>query len=873
MTATSEQFGAMGHAARDLLRHAWARRPRLDILVTNGLIAVGKTFASDPSASAALLRQAIDPGHMREHGYKELSWLARNIRTIAQSDPEFAAEIYGAAYGHTEDSDDATNMGGSVLLALRSNRRQDYQSTWFQLSEALPGVLDDSLEAGVRALARGLDAYVTRAHAHDAMPGEPDRASFPLDEHAANFRQDWSHSWYRGGFRSPNDGPALLSKFDAYLQRLATDDNAKAKTQRVIIALAQQPSVPAAVWASLLDAGSQSPGLYADLLYPLAVAAPIMQSSDTRHSLGVFVAGAYSHWSETARAGLESAILALDGERVERHKASLAGAIPNALIATAEMRGYIAELERAGKARPNVPPMQYTSTVRPFDTDAYLESEGVSLEEPDSAALRAVLGEVEALATPGATPDLSLPSLRRQIAVLLRLHLALSKRFAGKVPDALFEHATGKLAEAASRLAHASPSVLKAIKAPLKRILLFCAASANPHYDAKHAANFHEHLSWGGPSARTSAAQGLMDLTRAERKRDSRIMAAIRKLARDRVPEVRLQIVQNLAMLGTLDAGFAWSEVDYALRKEPTRGVVAGAITALCRLSHQDVPRAIRLAKGLIKRYGNKNAPGMAICRGHAKTFIFDIHIYQDNSEADAFAAAVTADILHNAENIRQLVARYSDTLLRGDLQNSEALDNGPRRRTLAFYDAVTRTAFSDIQQRADRLDIQNFGNWPQDDQEAVRELYGVLDEVSLRLHFAAGTHYDGSAPEENVSPERARLYWEIKPLLTRLTSAVVAPVAHHLIQGLEVFVPLDPGGAFSMIAQSVKSAEQGGYSNESMAADLIVRIVKRYIADYRAVFSDRARLDDLMDCLDVFVRAGWPQAQSLTFRLGEIWR
>lgn len=57
------------------------------------------------------------------------------------------------------------------------------------------------------------------------------------------------------------------------------------------------------------------------------------------------------------------------------------------------------------------------------------------------------------------------------------------------------------------------------------------------------------------------------------------------------------------------------------------------------------------------------------------------------------------------------------------------------------------------------------------------------------------------------------------------------------------------------------------------MAADLIVRIVERYLADYRAVFTDRARLDDLMDCLDVFARAGWPTAQALTFRLGEIWR
>jgi hypothetical protein len=106
-----------------------------------------------------------------------------------------------------------------------------------------------------------------------------------------------------------------------------------------------------------------------------------------------------------------------------------------------------------------------------------------------------------------------------------------------------------------------------------------------------------------------------------------------------------------------------------------------------------------------------------------------------------------------------------------------------------------------------------------------------------------------------------------------RLASVVVAQTAHHLIQALETFIPIDPPGVFALIAQSVKSAELGGYSGESMAADLIVRIVQRYLADYRAVFVDRARLDDLMDCLDVFVRAGWPAAQALTFKLGEIWR
>ena len=57
------------------------------------------------------------------------------------------------------------------------------------------------------------------------------------------------------------------------------------------------------------------------------------------------------------------------------------------------------------------------------------------------------------------------------------------------------------------------------------------------------------------------------------------------------------------------------------------------------------------------------------------------------------------------------------------------------------------------------------------------------------------------------------------------------------------------------------------------MASDLVVRIVERYLGDYREVFAESNRLGDLMDYSDVFVRAGWPNAQALTFRLGEIWR
>ena len=57
------------------------------------------------------------------------------------------------------------------------------------------------------------------------------------------------------------------------------------------------------------------------------------------------------------------------------------------------------------------------------------------------------------------------------------------------------------------------------------------------------------------------------------------------------------------------------------------------------------------------------------------------------------------------------------------------------------------------------------------------------------------------------------------------------------------------------------------------MANTLIVGIVQRYLAEDRDVFADPARLGDLVDSLDTFARAGWPEAPALTFRVAEIWR
>jgi hypothetical protein len=873
MTATSEQLDAMGRAARSLLLFAWSREPRIDLLVTNSLIAVTKTFATDPLASAALVRRAIEAEHLREHGYKELRWIAEKIGIIAANDVNLAVDIYRAAYGYAEASGDTTNMGTSALLSLHSNRRQDYEAAWFQLAQGFPALLNQNLEAGVRALARGLDGYVQRQNRR-AYPGEPTATSFSLNGSTSHFRSDFSHSWFRAGYQPRQDAPLLLSKFEEHLRQIARNNDASVHIQRIMTTLAGESGL-AAIWASLLVVGGENPESLASGLVPLACAEPIMLSSDTRYQLGVFLTAAYSHLSDDERVKIEEAILSLAGEQAERAKLVLAGCIPEPLIATPNMRSFVEQSDQTGISRPNIPPVQFTSSFRAFDTDAYLQSEGVSLDEPESTALRDLMRAVEEHSAPGQITDLASQSVRNQLRSLKPLYKGLSERFVGKVPDTLFEHAAGLLAEAASKLARAEPAVLKArpIRQALKDILLFSASSANPHFDADQENNFHENLSWGGQSARTAAAHGLLDLIRTDKRRNPKIMTTVRNLARDRVAHVRLQIIQNLGQLRILDPTWAWSELDFVLAQEPTRGVVAAAIVSLGVIAYLDIPRTIHLATRLIRRYRNKTGSGMAHCRFLAEMLIFDIHIHTENAEAETFASKLSKSVIANDEVIKQLIARYSDNLLSGSSDDQQNADNGSRKKTLAFYRVTTERAFAEIESRSTKFDVRKFNTWPEVEQAVVHGMFGILDEISMRLYFASIDHYDGSAPSTEVSSPRARLYREGHDLFARLAGAIVAPIAHHLIQALEAFIPLDPPGVFAMITQAVRSAEQGGYALESMAADLFVRIVERYLADYRSVFADRARLNDLMDCLDVFVRAGWPGAQSLTFRLGEIWR
>ena len=70
-----------------------------------------------------------------------------------------------------------------------------------------------------------------------------------------------------------------------------------------------------------------------------------------------------------------------------------------------------------------------------------------------------------------------------------------------------------------------------------------------------------------------------------------------------------------------------------------------------------------------------------------------------------------------------------------------------------------------------------------------------------------------------------------------------------------------------------VRCSKRFNYNLDSMAMGEVVKLVESILADYRNKVQEEASIKNLLELLDAFVEAGWPDALNLVWRLDEIYR
>jgi hypothetical protein len=222
-----------------------------------------------------------------------------------------------------------------------------------------------------------------------------------------------------------------------------------------------------------------------------------------------------------------------------------------------------------------------------------------------------------------------------------------------------------------------------------------------------------------------------------------------------------------------------------------------------------------------------------------------------------------------------KLVSELRHCLNLGSVTPPEPERETARQRAFALLEKILSSALREWDEVKEQLKP------PDPDKNTVERANALarqIDHVSSEIYFASGacdaSRYATSGSSSPLTDSQRRFYNESKKLISMLVESDLPSVTHHLLQTLELFIPVDPADVFISIGKIVTHAQRSGYQYESLAEQLVVKIVERYLADYRALFRENEECRDyLIRILSIFVEVGWPSAHQLTYRLEDIYR
>jgi hypothetical protein len=207
------------------------------------------------------------------------------------------------------------------------------------------------------------------------------------------------------------------------------------------------------------------------------------------------------------------------------------------------------------------------------------------------------------------------------------------------------------------------------------------------------------------------------------------------------------------------------------------------------------------------------------------------------------------------------------------------------QERTWAFFSKVLSAAQAKLKLHREAWRQLHEHGQPNEESakllgEKIDSATRLVDGVAMQLYFASGAfHGNNDKDAKALTPAQLQRFCrESAPLFSALASELHPHTAYQIVQTLQHLLPCAPRGIFLLATKSILSSAAAGFQNESLAVGEVVKLIQRALADHRDIFRSATDhesecLSALLQVLDLFVEAGWPEARQLTHRLEEIYR
>jgi hypothetical protein len=680
----------------------------------------------------------------------------------------------------------------------------------------------------------------------------------------------------------------MIDAFARYVETLAKEDDADSGARELLLKDVVAENHLAALWRRILLVGASHPLTLGKEILPLGYAPAVLTNFDTSVAAGEYLKAVFPGLSAADRGRIERALLSIPDsfepgqrEKGERTRNRLLGCLRESDLVSDRAKGILRGLQKNDAVPRNEPAIRFGGvTSSRYTEEEYLADEGVPVNAEPNRTIRGLADPAQQFARryENSTP----PS--EEIAAILpaleSLRQALSRSEAEGVHQKQSDHAWGHLAEACSCVAKAEMSCGDGAIGVFTRDVLL-EASLHPDPIARPELNwqFDEHPSWGKPSVRIAAAEGLILMARHGGCADTAVQHAIESLSVDPVPAVRFQIAERVNALYNTAPELMWTILNRMSEEEESRGVLqgllVGPISRLAGGEHQE--RVIALVKSILARVSM--GPGSSRVRSLCIGILAELYIWRGNATCRDVVLSITNNPVSHADEAHSILVHLREPLTHGPVTPNDPKQDEVRVRARDSFLALLRSG----KRVFSKLDASHtgvpFDQWSERDLEETRLVARILDSIGMEIFHASGAYGKTGRETSGIreSETRAlaeRFYRETGPILDELSDVGIPSLVHHLLQTLEFLAPIDPAGVFVRIGTIVEAGHKGGYEYESLASDLIVRLVECYLAEYPELLrEDENCRRTLLAILDRFVVAGWPSARRLTYRLDEIFR
>ena len=845
---------------------------------------VAKTYETNVEESRTLLENVLELMQEDNFPLNFMMELTRHVDKIWPHDPHFVKQIYLAVFNHNESSDEpsgeTTRLISGPVLPIISTRRQDYSNCCNRLLKHFPKFLQSAPLVAARTAIQYQNLIIGRTniygHLRQGAWREDPTKRFKFRGQLAYFVEDNS---YIGDGRQHRNRPMTMA--DTLFEFIAGLSVSEHSLLDSLLDVFRDEVWFAFFWRRLLKTASRFPKIFAPHLFELCTAKPILTGHDVIYELGLFLHAVSSEFTPEQRLQIEETILNLraedkeDRESLEVRRNLLLAQIPPNLLLTPEARKIRDEMERKNSVPENRPLVTFGPvTWSDYTEEERLQDQGVDTTTPENRELQSFFAPLEKFrsdwlnkAPTEEAAELILPLLQEAYSVIK------SDTEADKeVIDQLCYYLTA-CAAILGRVAGDHGSHLFDF---CREVLLPGARHELPKPSSEH--DIQSDFSAYSTFPRHKAAEGLLRLS--TRQSDPEILDAIELLANDSVPSVRVETAMGLFMIYYKTPDRFWQIVHYRAMHETNPAVQGFICTTLAQVvggGKKNEDRTVHAMDEMLKftlQHAEQVEP--------SDSFI-DLLMWLAISRENPWALQTIEDkFLKNPigfpNALNHAVFRVmKDNVTPNNLDTAEGLET--LERAITFLEQVIDAVSEAIEELYTILEEHR----TEETAKKLHDTYSVIDTVVMHLYFAVtDENVESERSTEGMSPELCSRYYNIvKPLMKQVIDfaldskkgGMFAPTAYHFMQLLTHFLSCNPKEVLHFAVGVARSGEPSGYSVDSLAVEDVVKFVEIVLADHRNEVREGQALEDLLNLLDIFAKAGWSDALKLVWRLDEVFR